>query len=142
MATTARPPRAVRSAETRDSWRAWSAGVHGAGWEETRRRYWASRWTLARCLWCRGRRGLQLNHLTYTCSIKARGGLILWPLYAFVLVPLCPRCHRAETWITRHVFRSLTGRWGAHLLATFVPYLASRAAVLAGLSYLVGILTG
>lgn len=134
-----RPMTTFRTRTAAQGWSDWSRRVHGKGWPgeggwgETKRRYWSSRWTLARCLWCRARRGLQLNHLTYAFSMHhpVHGpGYIPAPLRHVALVPLCGRCHRAETWITRKVFRSLTGRFGAHVLATFVPYLAIRAAVL------------
>lgn len=61
---------------------AWSARVHGPGWDATRDRYWHDPplWRRTRCFWCRradhryGRRRwatshrLQLNHLTYVWS--------------------------------------------------------------------------
>lgn len=89
---------------------AWSARVHGPGWDETRRRYWHDPppWRRTRCYWCRranpgegrrwaSRRRLQLNHLTYAYSDDT--GRCPLP----VLRPMCGFCHTVETWLTRRV---------------------------------------
>jgi hypothetical protein len=67
------------------------------GWEDTKRRYWASRFTRKRCFWCRRKSGLQLNHLTYALS-GPTGACPLW-----VVKPLCRTCHKVETWLARKV---------------------------------------
>jgi 5-methylcytosine-specific restriction endonuclease McrA len=105
----------------------WSA-QYGPEWEATKRRYWSRSgwWIRRRCFWCRrarpGRsswsaRGmLQLNHLTYLFGV---GNAPLW-----VLRPMCPTCHKIETWVTRKIRPALgrsTGwrfRW-AHAFVTF-----------------------
>lgn len=116
--------------QVREEWAGWGERVYGGdeAWAGTKRRYWASRWTLfRRCLWCRSGRELQLNHLTYWTT-KVRAG---WtPLWFFV--PLCPRCHHAETWATRKLRKLF--RFGAHTVVTFGVYLVSRA-VLVGALY-------
>lgn len=118
------------------AWREWGARTYGPGWTATKQRYWRSRWTPKRCFWCRRRQagyrlggGLQLNHLTYlfvrSHRLHGAGWTPLW-----TLLPLCDRCHRVETWLTRKA-RSLLGRgadrW-AHLLVTLGGWVASRGA--------------
>jgi 5-methylcytosine-specific restriction endonuclease McrA len=93
----------------------WSARVYGPGWEETKRRYWASPYTRKRCFWCRRKDRLQLNHLTYQFSGET-GRVPLW-----VLKPLCRRCHVVETWLTKRVRRRLARHakpW-AHAVVTY-----------------------
>lgn len=93
----------------------WSARVHGPGWEATKSRYWNSPFTRKRCFWCRRKRRLQLNHLTYTRS-DGTGRCPLW-----VLKPLCGTCHGIETWATRRVRRRLgrgAKQW-AHAVVTY-----------------------
>lgn len=72
--------------------------TYGTAWVRTRTRYHASRWTRKRCFWChtRGDRGngIELNHLTY------RRGDRPW---FWQVKPLCRRCHRIETVVTRVV---------------------------------------
>lgn len=121
--------------EAAAGWREWGDKNHGAGWKATRERYFRHPFTLSRCLWCRTHWNLQLNHLTYKARSKRHRvygdtGWIRWPLYLFVLVPMCPRCHEIEGWLTRKVFRRHVRRAGAHVGATFVPYLLSRALVI------------
>lgn len=107
-----------------DSWALWSARVYAKpGWPNTVARYWRSRWTLARCLWCRSRRNLQLNHLTYIFARRWWGYTPLW-----TLVPLCSRCHHLETRWTRRVRRVLP--WGEHAWVTFGVYLIIRGVLL------------
>lgn len=106
------------------AWSDWAARVYGEPrWSRTKARYWASRWTLARCLWCRARSGLELNHLTYVFGRRWAGYTPLW-----TLVPLCGRCHRLETAWTRRARRMI--RWGEHAWVTFGVWAASRAFVL------------
>lgn len=109
------------------SWAEWSARNHGAGWDETRARYWRSSLRIRRCVWCwRGGR-LDLNHLTYALSRDHRrygpGWVPAWARH-LVLVPMCRRCHELETWLTRYVVRRLIGRRWAHTVATLAPPLA------------------
>lgn len=112
-----------------DSWALWSARVYAKPrWPDTRQRYFRSRWTLARCLWCRSRRELQLNHLTYVFARRFWGWTPLW-----TLVPLCARCHVLETRWTRVVRRVLP--WGEHAWVSFGVWAASRSALVAGVFY-------
>ncbi len=74
-----------------------NARVYGRGWEDTRRRYWASPFTRKRCVWCMARRATQLNHLTYLYS-GPDGACPFW-----VLRPMCRTCHKVETWVTGKV---------------------------------------
>lgn len=124
------------------AWREWSRVVHGPGFEETKRRYWASRWTPKRCFWHLGREGLQLNHLTYRFARRNNGITPLW-----TLVPLCARCHGIETWVSRKLRR----RWaaplrlglGPHVAATLYGWLVLRgvpaAALFVGEAYVTGL---
>ena len=119
----------------REEWKDWGNRVYGSDhdWSDTKKRYWASRWTLIRrCLWCRSGRGLQLNHLTYWTTKIRHGWTPLW-----FFVPLCARCHGLETAWTRQVRRLF--RPGAHVVVTFGVYLASRAAILGALWLVIGI---
>lgn len=116
------------------AWSDWSARVYGEPrWSDTKARYWRSRWTLARCLWCRARRGLELNHLTYVFARRFMGWTPLW-----TLIPLCHRCHVVETRWTRVVRR--VWPWGEHAVVTFGVWLASRGALVVGLWYGAGAL--
>ena len=116
-----------------DQWSEWGARVYGDDkqWKELNRRYWRSRWTIfRRCLWCRSGTGLTLNHLTYWPT-KLRAGWV--PL--LFMVPLCQRCHHAETWLTRKL-RKHRIRFGAHVVATFGVYVLTRSVLVGTLWYL------
>jgi hypothetical protein len=127
-----RPPERVQDERSMaEAMAAWGAVVYAEpGWSRTKDRYWRSRWTPRRCVWCRTPRGLQLNHLTYVFARRFRGG---WtPLWT--LLPLCARCHGAETRWTR-ALRNVTPRlvdlW-AHAVVTVGVWAVSRGALLVG----------
>lgn len=123
---------------------AWSARVHGPGWQDTRHRYWASSapWRRRRCFWCRranpgrrwsARRRLHLHHLTYVFSDDT-GRCPLW-----VLRPMCPTCHAVETWLARRLRPGMARhrqRW-AHAYVTYAVRWVANAALWAPLAWLV-----
>jgi 5-methylcytosine-specific restriction endonuclease McrA len=117
----------------REQWGEWGARVYGTPeqWRALKAKYWASRWTIfRRCLICRSGKDLQLNHLTYRFT-KLRAG---WtPL--LLLVPLCPRCHKFETWLTRRL-RKLKINFGEHVIATFGTWAVTRSGIVALVWYL------
>lgn len=75
-----------------EGWDEWSARFHGPQWQVFKAVYWSTWWTRKRCFWCRGRRRLELNHLVYPRHRELR---------LTDVQPLCRRCHRAETAISR-----------------------------------------
>lgn len=121
------PRRAVST-----DWGDWGARAYGTPerWAETKRRYWASRWTIVRrCVVCRagkskGGKELELNHLTYATTKIRKGWTPMW-----LLVPLCHRCHVAETSLARWLRRRRIN-FGEHLWATLALYLSVRLPVL------------
>jgi hypothetical protein len=112
-----RPPRVVT--RTGLTFSDWADRTYGPGWTATKTRYWSSRFTRKRCVWCwrkaKPGRFLDLNHLTYR-FVRGDGWTPLWSV-----VPMCRTCHRVETWLTRRFrpgMRRRRQRW-AHAWVTF-----------------------
>lgn len=114
-------PYTERVATAENGWADWSARVYGPAWEEFKDRYWRSWWTRKACFWCRTRpargRRLELNHLHYPKHRRIR-----W----FDVRPMCRRCHRHETWMTRQV-RPGMGRSDARVAHAYVTYVVRWA---------------
>lgn len=107
--------------------------TYGRDWQRTRNRYHASRWTRKRCFWCRtrGKRDnpIELNHLTYR-----RGDRPRW----WQVRPLCRRCHKIETNVTRVVrvvlpWTGPVGKRNAHYVVTYLGRWLVNATALAPL---------
>jgi len=102
--------------------------TYGAEWAEFRRWYFSRRTTRKRCFWChsRSRKGnpIQLNHLDYREPAD-------WP-GRWRVKPMCRRCHRIETGLTRMLFHEYPRRRNryAHWYVTYGVRLAIRGAVL------------